>query len=608
MANIIAKTNYRFYDGMSITFKAPCDCSVVQGLTVMDPTSEKSFVFKDALGNTLTGFENIFSEGAYIKAVLDTTNNYAYLQNAETPGYGILNADTKPLYGFDKTATPDDLFKKIGLGGMNYIPTTVVDTPIFDKWELYPHLPIDPEKAAVRDFQYLEDAYYMLTQNTAASPYSFILWRSEDLVNWTQGATIRETTDSYHVQNAWRNRIFRVNGRFIAVINLRSYYDGTGTTYVHYSDTYDGTFSAASVSGQTCCANPCLSNGLLFMYGEKTTTPALFVYDVTTNKYGKDSFSGLTAPAVSSVIYRDGKYFMSYYGGATNGNRGRIFSLTVSSTSDAVTVDVGSAYCDYGGHFIPYGDEVYVWCVHGTTSRFIYKLNMDDVSTSTRVIEAKANMSLYFHTIREGQLWLAFSNDPTDDGRGPGYYTPVGGDFSNFALVRADEQTNMSAFEVDDSSDPWVISEDERIITYDMQTTETTYKVIPKIVDYLGNDILLPGNQLSGSVQLAVGSYEGAGTYGSSNLNTLTFDFTPMLVAIFTSAGAQAIMLGGLGKAKALASTSYYTASSSVTGTSSYANWTVTWDDNAVSWYAEYAASHQFNSSGSTYSYIAIGM
>ena len=609
MANIIAKTKYPFYDGMSITFKAPCDCSVVQGLTVMDPYSEKSFTFKDALGNTLTGFENIFSEAAYVNAVLDTTNNYAYLQNGETPGFGILKDDTKPLYGLDSTAAPDDVFKKIGLGGMNYVPTTVVDTPLFDKWELYPHLPIDPAKAAVRDFQYLEDAYYILTQNTAKSPYSFILWRSEDLVNWTQGATIRETTDSGHVQNSWRNRIFRVNGKFIAVINLRSYEDGTGTTYVHYSDSYDGTFSAASVSGKTRCKNPCLANGLLFMHSEKTTTPSLYVYDVTTNTHENDSFTGLTAPSVSAVIYHNGKYFLSYYGGVTSGgNRGRIYPVTVSSTSDGVTVEVGSTSCEYGGHFLPYGNELYVWCVHGTTSRYIYKVNEDDVSASTRVVECKANMNFYFHTIRDSQLWLALSTDPTEDGRGPGYYTPVDGDFSNFTLVRSDTQTNMSAFELEDSSDPWVITEDERIISYDMQMTETTYKVIPKIVDYLGKDILLPSAQLDSNVE--IGSYTGTGTAGSSNPTTLTFNFEPKMVVIAHSTAAD--FNPGNTKAnnwqffiRGMTSATVKQAESNVSDT----KLNITWDGNTLSFYHTYStpwAGAQLNTSGATYLYIAI--
>ena len=83
------------YDGISLTFKAPCDCSAVDGIIVYyrdltEETSEQrtaTFTFKDAHGNTLTGIGNLFSEGAYVKVILDTNNGYAYIQNADTNGY-----------------------------------------------------------------------------------------------------------------------------------------------------------------------------------------------------------------------------------------------------------------------------------------------------------------------------------------------------------------------------------------------------------------------------------------------------------------------------------------------------------------------------------------
>lgn len=119
MTNIKVTSKCTIYDGMSVTFKAPCDCSAIQGLTVKDHSTTKTFTFKDTHGNTLTGVENLFSQGAYIKVVLDTTNNYAYIQNADSNGYleeklnAILTDETKALYGMDSSAVPNDVFAAI---------------------------------------------------------------------------------------------------------------------------------------------------------------------------------------------------------------------------------------------------------------------------------------------------------------------------------------------------------------------------------------------------------------------------------------------------------------------------------------------------------------
>lgn len=79
-------------DGMDIRFKAPCDCTAVESLTVYyrnEADEEKSqvFTFRDAHGNDLTGVGNLFTTGAYLKVIVDTANSYAYLQNADTNKY-----------------------------------------------------------------------------------------------------------------------------------------------------------------------------------------------------------------------------------------------------------------------------------------------------------------------------------------------------------------------------------------------------------------------------------------------------------------------------------------------------------------------------------------
>lgn len=87
MAKIKVTSECPLYDGMSITFRAPCDCTAVDGLTVTYGETSATFAFRDAHGNDLTGIGNLFAAGAYVKAILDTTSGHAYLQNADTNTY-----------------------------------------------------------------------------------------------------------------------------------------------------------------------------------------------------------------------------------------------------------------------------------------------------------------------------------------------------------------------------------------------------------------------------------------------------------------------------------------------------------------------------------------
>jgi len=92
VANIRIDLTEPLLDGMDIKFKAPCDCTAVTGMVVYYPTENdaeqsKSFVFKDAHGNNLAGLGNLFSQNAYVKVIVDTTNGFAYIQNADTNAY-----------------------------------------------------------------------------------------------------------------------------------------------------------------------------------------------------------------------------------------------------------------------------------------------------------------------------------------------------------------------------------------------------------------------------------------------------------------------------------------------------------------------------------------
>ncbi len=87
MANIKVELGMAPIDGQPIIFAAPCNCDEVDGLRVFYPGGSRIFEFCDAHGNLLTGIGNLFAKGAYVKAVLDVENKYAYLQNADTNKY-----------------------------------------------------------------------------------------------------------------------------------------------------------------------------------------------------------------------------------------------------------------------------------------------------------------------------------------------------------------------------------------------------------------------------------------------------------------------------------------------------------------------------------------
>lgn len=115
---------------------------------------------------------------------------------------------------------------------------------------------------------------------------------------------------------------------------------------------------------------------------------------------------------------------------------------------------------------------------------------------------------------------------------------------------------------------------------------------LANLTTYLRNNL--------GGAQIATGSYAGTGTYGSSNPNSLTFSFTPkfFMVQIDKESDIQMMFL--------LSTTSgiYFSGRDNSTELSLYH--TITSFSTTVSWYAT-NAHNQFNKSGTTYRYVAIG-
>ena len=103
---------------------------------------------------------------------------------------------------------------------------------------------------------------------------------------------------------------------------------------------------------------------------------------------------------------------------------------------------------------------------------------------------------------------------------------------------------------------------------------------------------------VAANCKIAVGSYTGSGQYGSSHKNSLTFNFEPQLIFMHTYSTRDYNTIP-----------QYYIwargAGTCASDWSGYDN-TVTWTGKTVRWYSD-NATHQFNESGVTYHYVAIG-
>lgn len=129
--------------------------------------------------------------------------------------------------------------------------------------------------------------------------------------------------------------------------------------------------------------------------------------------------------------------------------------------------------------------------------------------------------------------------------------------------------------------------------------TEQEYET--KITDVLGNLISIPADQIKDGVKIATGSYTGTGTYGSSNPNSLTFEFEPKILLVLSN-DATGGMLGIRGAQKATTGLATYNGTDNIT-----------FNQNVVSWYYSSGGNSstypyiQMNQASMSYYYIAIG-
>ena len=127
----------------------------------------------------------------------------------------------------------------------------------------------------------------------------------------------------------------------------------------------------------------------------------------------------------------------------------------------------------------------------------------------------------------------------------------------------------------------------------------------------MGDKVYVPGDQIVGGAKIETGSYTGTGNYGSSNQNSLSFSFEPKLV--FVTGYAQSEKGTSLGYHTFVFVRQAGQQSLAVSHMSGYYTYQLTliatWGDNSLAWYNSGATNglHQFNGSGYTYNYVAIG-
>lgn len=90
MAKIRLDSSIAPYDGQSLTFKSPVDCSGIDGLRIYYDSygvrTSQDFTLTDAHGENVAGIE-LFKNNVLVKVVLHTSSMKAYVQNADTNAY-----------------------------------------------------------------------------------------------------------------------------------------------------------------------------------------------------------------------------------------------------------------------------------------------------------------------------------------------------------------------------------------------------------------------------------------------------------------------------------------------------------------------------------------
>ena len=176
---------------------------------------------------------------------------------------------------------------------------------------------------------------------------------------------------------------------------------------------------------------------------------------------------------------------------------------------------------------------------------------------------------------------------------------PVSGQENTYDMVRADEPTQDG-----DTISKATFLKDSTAALFGLDNTA------------LPDDVLVTINiMFDGRVRIADGTYSGTGVYGKNNKSSLTFPFAPEVLILYRT-GNIGIVSGSKDNAEgfyAILPKQTTVFKTVAYGGSYYRDETIyiSFSGQTVTWYMDYSYSNnagaQFNASGTTYGYIAIG-
>lgn len=216
---------------------------------------------------------------------------------------------------------------------------------------------------------------------------------------------------------------------------------------------------------------------------------------------------------------------------------------------------------------------------------------------------------------------IEFYGSTTYSGAGEGtqyaYYSGGGSKSKGWSnWLRSPRSADSTQFVVDDNGTPSYSKANSTLYVSIAFCVGRPAKYSGSLTDVKGNLITIPDSQIEGGLQVVFGSYVGTGTYGSSNPNSLTFDFAPKFVMLFgwVSNNSSALFAGSYGSSchlvmatDFLPADAYKFGDGFALNSTSNAYGKKSADGKTIYWYNTSNDGYQANGGGYRYYYMAIG-